>query len=82
MIVEIVSGSRADQERDDIHKRAEYHAIGVNEYVIVDQFKHVVLVLTWQEHDYAERVLRPGERYTTPMLPGLMVDVREVFEMS
>ncbi|PON11059.1 hypothetical protein C2W62_46800, partial [Candidatus Entotheonella serta] len=39
MIIEAVSGSRSDQERDDIHKRAEYHAIGVVEYVIVDRFK-------------------------------------------
>ena len=80
MIFEFVSGSRADQERDYIHKRAEYYAIGVKEYVIVDRFKRVVLVLTWQETDYAERALRPGDMYTTPMLPGLEVSIRDVFD--
>lgn len=30
LIVEVVSGNRSDQERDYIHKRSEYHAIGVN----------------------------------------------------
>ncbi len=39
LIFEFVSGSRRDQERDYIHKRAEYHAVGVQEYVIVDRFK-------------------------------------------
>ena len=79
MIFEFVSESRADQERDYIHKRAEYHAIGVKEYVIVDRFKHTVLVLTWKEDDYAERSLRPGDMYTTPTLPGLQVSIRDVF---
>lgn len=79
MIFEFVGESRADQERDYIHKRAEYHAIGVQEYVIVDRFKHVVLVLTWKEDDYVERALRPGDTYTTPMLPGLEVAISNVF---
>lgn len=79
MIFEFVSASRADQERDYIHKRAEYHAIGVKEYVIVDRFKQSVLVLTWAAEDYAERTLRPGDMYTTPMLPGLHVPIRDVF---
>ena len=46
LIFEFVSGNRRDQERDYIHKRAEYHSIGVKEYVIVDRFKQQVLVLT------------------------------------
>ena len=64
VIFEFVSQDRSDQERDYIDKRAEYHAIRVHEYVIVDRFKQQVLVLTWKRGDYAERVLR--ETTNTP----------------
>ena len=79
LIYEIVSGNRADQERDYVFKRAEYHAIGVREYVIVDRFKKRVLVLTWQKDDYTERTLGSDEEYTTPLLPGLSIQLQEVF---
>jgi Uma2 family endonuclease len=78
-IFEFVSHDRADQERDYIQKRAEYHAIRVKEYVIVDRFKETVLVLTWQPGDYAERVLQKDDDYTTPLMPGLRVRLSEVF---
>ena len=79
LIFEFVSRNRADQERDYIHKRSEYHAIGVREYVVVDRFKRQALVLTWQPDDYAERVLGDSEEYATPLLPGLTVPMSEVF---
>jgi Uma2 family endonuclease len=79
LIFEFVSGSRRDQERDYIHKRAEYHAVGVKEYVIVDRFKSLALVLTWQTDDYAERTLTASDDYATPLLPGLSVPMGEVF---
>lgn len=79
LVFEFVSQSRADQERDYITKRDEYHQIGVREYVIVDRFKQAVTVLTWQPADYAERVIAADASYTTPLLPGLEVDLREVF---
>ena len=79
IIFEFVSADRSDQERDYIDKRAEYHAIGVKEYVIVDRFKQAVLVLSWQQTDYTERTLGPKEDYATPLLPGLQVSLGEVF---
>jgi Uma2 family endonuclease len=80
LIFEFVSQDRSDQERDYIDKRAEYHAIRVKEYVIVDRFKQQVLVLTWKRADYAERVLTCDQQYTSPLLPGLAVSLAEVFE--
>lgn len=79
LVFEFVSKSRSDQERDYIHKRDEYHAIGVKEYVIVDRFKRSVLVLTWQPDDYAERTLTEHESYSTPLLPGLTIPLSEAF---
>ena len=80
LIFEFVSADRSDQERDYIDKRAEYHAIGVKEYVIVDRFKNTALVLTWRPDDYAEHVLNSTDDYTTPLLPGLKVGLTEVFD--
>ncbi len=79
LIFEFVSEDRADQERDYIFKRAEYHTIGVREYVIVDRFKRAVLVLDWREGDFGERTLGPEDTYTSSLLPGLRVALREVF---
>jgi Uma2 family endonuclease len=80
IIFEFVSADRLDQERDYIDKRAEYHAIGVQEYVIVDRFKQAVLILTWQPGDFAERSLGRDDVYTTPLLPDLKISLLEVFQ--
>lgn len=80
LVFEFVSANRSDQERDYIDKRAEYHVIGVKEYVIVDRFKRAVLVLSWQKQDFAERWLESEDTYTTPLLPGLKVESAEAFE--
>jgi Uma2 family endonuclease len=79
LVFEFVSESRSDQERVYIHKRDEYHAIGVKEYVIVDRFKRSVLVLTWQPGDYAEHSLTEHDSYSTPLLPGLAIPLTEAF---
>lgn len=79
MIFEYVSGSRADQERDDIHKRAEYEEIGVREYIIVDRFKRTVLVLTLKDGQFTERLLSAADEYTSPLLPGMKVSLAEAF---
>ncbi|MCA9248507.1 MAG: Uma2 family endonuclease [Planctomycetales bacterium] len=83
LIFEFVSRDRADQECDYIAKRAEYHAIGVREYVIVDRFKRAALVLTHTgSGDFAERSLAETEVYTTPLLPGLEVKLAAAFGES
>jgi Uma2 family endonuclease len=79
LIFEFVSTSRSDQERDYIDKRAEYHRIGVQEYVIADRLKRAVLVLTWAVEDYDERWLGPAAVYETALLPGLRVPLAELF---
>lgn len=79
LVFEFVSGSRSDQERDYIHKRHEYHQIGVREYVIVDRFKQQVLVLRWRPADFDEVVLSRDDCYSTPLLPGLNISIREAF---
>ena len=79
MVFEFVSKRRSDQERDYIHKRDEYHAIGVKEYVIVDRS---VLVLSWQPDGYAEHTLTEHDFYSTPLLPALVIPLSEAFAQT
>ena len=81
LIYEFVSKDRSDQERDYIDKRKEYLDIGVKEYVIVDRFKHAVLVLTFEpnQEDYVEAWLNEDQSYVTPLLPGLTVNLSDAF---
>ena len=78
LVFEVVSRDRRDRERDYVQKRAEYHARGVREYIIVDRFDRAVTVLRWEPDGYAEAaVLGPGDAYTSPLLPGLSVPLAE-----
>jgi len=79
LMFEIVSAGKANRIRDYVTKRAEYEAIGVKEYVIVDRFERMVTVLTLGDGRYAERVLTDADTYETPLLPGFAVRLSEVF---
>ena len=79
LVFEFVSQCRSDQERVYIHKRDEYHAIGVKEYVIIDRFKRAVLVLTWQPDGCSERTLTEHDFYSTSLLPDLVIPLSEAF---
>jgi Uma2 family endonuclease len=79
MMFEIVSPDRVSRERDYIQKRAEYHALGVKEYVIIDRFQKTVTVLTCRPEDYQERILTTADRYESPLLPGLSIPLSDVF---
>jgi len=79
LIFEIVSPGKAASQRDYVKKRAEYHRIGVREYVIIDRFRRTVTILTHNPDGYAERVLTAGETYESPLLPGLAIPLSEVF---
>ncbi len=72
LIFEFVSQDRSDQERDYIDKRAEYHAIHVKEYVIVDRFKQQVLVLSWKRRRL--RRARAHERTAVHHFPAAGID--------
>lgn len=78
LMFEIVSPGKASRRRDYVEKRAEYHRLGIREYVIIDRQRKLVTVLTHAPGDYQEQVLTPTDTYTTPLLPGFEVRLSEV----
>jgi Uma2 family endonuclease len=79
LMFEVVSPGKKSRERDYIKKRAEYHRLGVREYVIVDRKARRVTVLTHAADGYEEQVLRAPDVYRTPLLPGLEIPLADVF---
>ncbi|HEY2159320.1 MAG TPA: Uma2 family endonuclease, partial [Isosphaeraceae bacterium] len=60
-------------------KKAEYHSVGVREYVVIDRFDRKVTVFTYEPAGYEERVLTGSDVYETPLPPGFRVPLDEVF---
>jgi Uma2 family endonuclease len=54
LIVEVVSPGKTNRDRDYIRKRAQYAAIGVPEYWLVDPIAQTVMVLSLEGKDYRE----------------------------
>src|SRR5437016_12258379 len=78
LMFEVVSPDRESRERDYVKKRKEYHQLGVLEYVIIDRLRHRVTVYTAAARGYRKRILRPGEVYASPLLPGLAIPLDQV----
>jgi len=83
LVVEVISPS--DPQRDLETKRAEYAAAGIPEYWIADPRDQTLTVLTLPagQSEYAEagRYTR-GQQAASVLLPGLQVDVAEVFSQA
>jgi Uma2 family endonuclease len=78
ILFEIICGTGRDRTRDYAIKRATYERLGVREYVLVNCFLRYVLVLENSPQGFRERRLTHSDRYETPLLPGLSVELSEV----
>ena len=70
ILVEFVSGRKRDFVRDYEIKRAEYLAIGVREYWIIDRFRRIMTVYRNLPEGVAALVIPEAETYQTDLLPG------------
>lgn len=80
IVIEVVSPSSV--HRDYNEKRDEYLQFGIREYWIFDADRQQMLVLRRSRGKWAERVLRPGETYETPLLPGMKFDCGAVLKAA
>ncbi len=82
LVMEIVSGTAEDRERDLVLKRADYSAVGIPEYWIVDPETETitVLLLCNGANEYTEHgIFHAGQQATSALLPGFGVDVAACF---
>jgi Uma2 family endonuclease len=79
LMFEVVSPSSKDRRRDYVEKKAEYHRIGVREYVVIDRFTRNVTAFTHEPDEYVEQILSGSDAYETPLLPGFRVAPDDVF---
>ena len=78
VLFEFVSPGSESHDRDYVEKRADYHLLGVREYMIVDPAERRVTVLRWEPDGYAEAaILGPEDAYASPLLPGLSIPLAE-----
>jgi Uma2 family endonuclease len=80
LVVEVVSGNRADRARDLVEKRHDYAVAGIPEYWIVDPQDEVIIVLSLERDEYTEHGrFSTGDLATSALLPGFSVPVAEVW---
>jgi Uma2 family endonuclease len=83
LVVEIVSGSPADRDRDLVRKRRDYALAGIPEYWIVDPEERAVFVLRLEGGQYVEHGRYvDGQIATSSLLPGFSVPVDEVWRAA
>jgi Uma2 family endonuclease len=80
LVMEVVSGSGIDRERDLVIKRQEYAEAGIPEYWIVDPQEEQIIVCHLAGELYEEAgVYGPGEQVESVTLAGFGVEVTAVF---
>jgi Uma2 family endonuclease len=77
LVIEVVSPR--GEERDYVEKREEYLRAGVHEYWIFDGDRREFMVLTRIGEQWAERRVRPPEKYASTALSGFEVNCAAVF---
>lgn len=82
IVAEFVSAGKRNLERDYETKRDEYRRCGVQEYWIFDRFEHTLTVYLARGRRLRKRVLRTGETYTTPLLPGFELPLAPLFALA
>jgi Uma2 family endonuclease len=80
LVAEVISPGQSNRDRDLIYKRAQYAAIAVPEYWLIDPQTQTVTVLELWGNDYREVGVFGGEdRIISPSFPELTLMAQQVF---
>lgn len=78
-VLEVVSPGQTNRQRDYVRKRAQYAAVSIPEYVIVDSEVQTVTVLVLGQGSYHEAGCYQGEqRVISPTFPDLTLTVNQI----
>jgi len=80
IVVEMVSARLRDRRRDYETKREEYAAIGIREYWVFDRFARTLTVYLSRKSKGS--VYRENDIYTTPLLPGFELPIKELLDRA
>lgn len=78
VVVEFVSPSKSDLERDYQAKRAQSREAGVREYWIFDRFRRCMTALRFGPDQTSELVIGEGGQYQTDLLPGFVLPIAPI----
>ncbi len=85
IVVEFVSQSRRDWERDYVEKRREYLGLGVKEYWVIDRFRRLMNVFTVKPRGRGavnEVMIGETDVYRTPLLPGFELPLARLLKAA
>jgi Uma2 family endonuclease len=82
IVVEWVSESKRDWQRDYLEKRQEYREIGIAEYWIFDRFRRTLTVSRGSPAASEPLVVHEGEVYRTPLLPGFELPLADLLAVA
>lgn len=76
VVVEVVSESSS--KRDYNEKPRDYLEFGADEYWIIDRLKGVIVQNTRWRGIWKAESLKPGQKLSSRLMPGLKIDVRKL----
>ncbi len=82
IVIEFVSASKRDRQRDYVEKRREYLEIGIAEYWIIDRFRRVMTVYRQETAKPAEQLVGEKETYRTDLLPGFELPLARLLAVA
>ncbi len=83
LIAEVVSPGKTNRDRDYVHKRDQYAAIGVSEYWLIEPVTQTLTLLSLENERYQEvGVFDRNQAVQSIELAGLQLSVEQIFDSS
>ncbi|GAB4459061.1 MAG: Uma2 family endonuclease [Elainellaceae cyanobacterium] len=83
LVVEVVSPGKTNRDRDYVRKRAQYAAVGIVEYWLIDPAAQTMVVLSLEGADYREvGTFGVGEAIASIEFPELAIAVDQLFSQD
>ncbi len=78
LVVEVVSPSKTNRDRDYQDKRTQYQARAIPEYWLIDPKQQTVTVLTLVTDGYEEMLFKGNERVVSSAFPEFLLTAEQV----